>query len=657
MTALSNGYEFPCVVADIGSYCTKMGFSGEDFPRAYFRSTTAALRNSKQQNRGDLKNRIIKRSHDDLNSSLSYDKCSDKNWEIANPVDSATGLIYPTFSDLKRSKFEPPSIQPESISSNDAYCIDNGFYTPPTTLYTNENGDDKIENSYSLFDSYLTHGYNSALRINPSSSPILLIERSYNPPPIRQKCIELLFESQNVPAVFFSRDAVCACYAVGRTTATVVDMGYLGTVISPVFDGFVEHKGILKSPIGGKMIDSRVLEILDNLVKVNHSGSLSRSDLKNANNPAVQLNSSFDRNISFKHVIHLGNVGREIEKRFHATSFNQTKFRDKISYNDNFHNLYRLDVARKCKEDGSGAGVAVFGYSSLDQEDHCKYNNEKRKRNRVYSIYANSSRSPYKLPDGTIVEIPLTTCVDAAELFFGMDLSSKKRREQAVSLLCEETQDIISVVESFNTDNVKSITTNVSNSKENFIPKNKKALSNLGQKYDYSKNNCYIRTNPENLSKLMNTSSSEALVRSCIPFLSSYLNNITTGTVQSSIYEAVLKCNKDQQRELLENVVLCGGGACLATPPLRCAEIFTSHPEFSSENTILKRICYETEALIRNNLPGLKVKVFSPRITERAICSWLGGSILGSLGSFNEMWITRNDYNEYGPSIVNRKCP
>jgi actin-related protein len=41
---------------------------------------------------------------------------------------------------------------------------------------------------------------------------------------------------------------------------------------------------------------------------------------------------------------------------------------------------------------------------------------------------------------------------------------------------------------------------------------------------------------------------------------------------------------------------------------------------------------------------------------ERLYSAWIGGSILASLSSFEQMWITRREYDEYGPRIVNRKC-
>ena len=42
---------------------------------------------------------------------------------------------------------------------------------------------------------------------------------------------------------------------------------------------------------------------------------------------------------------------------------------------------------------------------------------------------------------------------------------------------------------------------------------------------------------------------------------------------------------------------------------------------------------------------------------ERRFGSWIGGSILASLGSFQQMWISKHEYEENGKSQVERKCP
>ncbi|EOA35346.1 hypothetical protein CARUB_v10020534mg [Capsella rubella] len=36
---------------------------------------------------------------------------------------------------------------------------------------------------------------------------------------------------------------------------------------------------------------------------------------------------------------------------------------------------------------------------------------------------------------------------------------------------------------------------------------------------------------------------------------------------------------------------------------------------------------------------------------------WIGGSILASLGSFQQMWFSKSEYEEHGASYIQRKCP
>ncbi|TVY68902.1 Actin-related protein [Lachnellula suecica] len=41
---------------------------------------------------------------------------------------------------------------------------------------------------------------------------------------------------------------------------------------------------------------------------------------------------------------------------------------------------------------------------------------------------------------------------------------------------------------------------------------------------------------------------------------------------------------------------------------------------------------------------------------ERRFGSWIGGSILGSLGTFHQMWISRKEYEEFGVNVVEKRC-
>ena len=49
----------------------------------------------------------------------------------------------------------------------------------------------------------------------------------------------------------------------------------------------------------------------------------------------------------------------------------------------------------------------------------------------------------------------------------------------------------------------------------------------------------------------------------------------------------------------------------------------------------------------------MKIKIIAP--PERNYSVWIGGSILASLSTFQQMWISKEEYDESGPSIVHRK--
>ena len=96
-------------------------------------------------------------------------------------------------------------------------------------------------------------------------------------------------------------------------------------------------------------------------------------------------------------------------------------------------------------------------------------------------------------------------------------------------------------------------------------------------------------------------------------------------------YNSIMKCDMDIRRELYANIVMSGGT--------------TMYPG------IADRVNKEIVALAP---PGVKVKVIAP--PERKYSVWIGGSILASLTTFQQMWITKEEYDESGPSLVHRKC-
>ncbi|KAL8446011.1 hypothetical protein Emag_004863 [Eimeria magna] len=107
----------------------------------------------------------------------------------------------------------------------------------------------------------------------------------------------------------------------------------------------------------------------------------------------------------------------------------------------------------------------------------------------------------------------------------------------------------------------------------------------------------------------------------------------------SAVADCVYASDVDVRRDLLSAVILTGGLSL--TPGL--AERFSD--ELHSE---------AFGPCSHNS--GLKVRVVCPSShTERRSAAWLGGSILASLGTFQEMWISKQEYEEQGAATLEKR--
>ena len=71
----------------------------------------------------------------------------------------------------------------------------------------------------------------------------------------------------------------------------------------------------------------------------------------------------------------------------------------------------------------------------------------------------------------------------------------------------------------------------------------------------------------------------------------------------------------------------------------------------SGDNTMFPGLAERIQNKVTVLAPSnMKVKVIAP--PERKYLTWIGGSILASLSGFKHMWISKQQYDEHGPSIV-----
>ena len=114
-------------------------------------------------------------------------------------------------------------------------------------------------------------------------------------------------------------------------------------------------------------------------------------------------------------------------------------------------------------------------------------------------------------------------------------------------------------------------------------------------------------------------------------FKPSLIDAGSTAGIAEITNDSITKCEATIRRDMYENTVLSGGSTM-----------------FSG---ISERMTKELRKLAP---PTTKIKVIAP--PERKSSVWIGGSILASLSTFQKMWISKEEYDEFGPSIVHRKC-
>ncbi|KAJ3398762.1 Actin-2, partial [Chytridiales sp. JEL 0842] len=94
--------------------------------------------------------------------------------------------------------------------------------------------------------------YTEELKILSEEHPVLLTEAALNPRGNREQVAQVFFETFNVPAMFFSIQAVLALYSSGRTTGIVLDSGDGVTHSVPVYEGFALPHSIRRIDLAGR---------------------------------------------------------------------------------------------------------------------------------------------------------------------------------------------------------------------------------------------------------------------------------------------------------------------------------------------------------------------------------------------------------------------
>ena len=104
-------------------------------------------------------------------------------------------------------------------------------------------------------------------------------------------------------------------------------------------------------------------------------------------------------------------------------------------------------------------------------------------------------------------------------------------------------------------------------------------------------------------------------------------------SIPELVAESLSESSVDIRKLLANNCVLAGG------------------------NTLFKGFQQRLNLELQNILPKiLSTRFVAPGSLQRRASAWTGGSILATLGSFQQLWISKAEYDEVGKDIIAKRC-
>ena len=102
-------------------------------------------------------------------------------------------------------------------------------------------------------------------------------------------------------------------------------------------------------------------------------------------------------------------------------------------------------------------------------------------------------------------------------------------------------------------------------------------------------------------------------------------------SISNNCYNSIQKCDIDFKKDLYNCIILSGGTSMF--------------------NGLKERFEKEIKALVPESMKE-EIKVFTS--PERKYATWIGGTILSNISTFESSWITKTEYEESGVNIVHK---
>ena len=158
-------------------------------------------------------------------------------------------LGYPKYGSIQGSDNDKNQYIGDEATQNSSFLI---------TRYSMERG---IVTNWDDMERIWKYTYEK-LGVNSSEHPVLLTEASLNPKANREKMVQLMFETFNVPSFYVCNQCFLSLYSSQRTTGVVCEVGEGVTQIMPIINNKYVDGGASRLEIGGRDITEHLQDIL-----------------------------------------------------------------------------------------------------------------------------------------------------------------------------------------------------------------------------------------------------------------------------------------------------------------------------------------------------------------------------------------------------------
>ncbi|KAJ5071259.1 actin-7-related [Anaeramoeba ignava] len=130
----------------------------------------------------------------------------------------------------------------------------------PILTYPLQNG---IITNWDDMEKIWHHTFYNELRVAPEEHPVLLTENPLNPKINREKIIQIMFETFNVPYFYLANQSVLSLYQSAKTSGIVIEIGHSASYSVPVYENFALNHFVTKSNLSGKNINEYLIKMLN----------------------------------------------------------------------------------------------------------------------------------------------------------------------------------------------------------------------------------------------------------------------------------------------------------------------------------------------------------------------------------------------------------